>query len=236
MALLSRYPTLNDQIEVFSDFLWSDLPAADLPFPSDGPEAQVLRLSASGHWDVPIRLPNGAVLNLLALHATPPVFDGPEDRNGRRNADQIRFWADYLNGWHPSKGVSEPPSNAVVLGTLNADPEDGDARREHLHRLLNHPALQDPENASLGAKEASRRQRGVNASHDTPAALDTVDWADRGQGAPGNLRVDYVLPTANLSVLNAGVHWPLSGLEAAAAQTASRHRVVWVDLALPSPP
>ncbi len=36
-------------------------------------------------------------LHLLASHPTPPAFDGPEDRNGRRNHDEIRFWNDYLD-------------------------------------------------------------------------------------------------------------------------------------------
>ena len=36
-------------------------------------------------------------LHVLASHPTPPTFDGPEDRNGRRNHDEIRFWADYIS-------------------------------------------------------------------------------------------------------------------------------------------
>ena len=28
---------------------------------------------------------------------TPPAFDGEEDRNGRRNHDEIRFWVDYVS-------------------------------------------------------------------------------------------------------------------------------------------
>ena len=34
-------------------------------------------------------------VHFLVSHPTPPVFDGPEDRNGPRNYDEIRFWADY---------------------------------------------------------------------------------------------------------------------------------------------
>jgi hypothetical protein len=40
----------------------------------------------------------GRVLHVLASHPTPPAFDGPEDRNGRRNHDEIRLWSDYLSG------------------------------------------------------------------------------------------------------------------------------------------
>ena len=30
-------------------------------------------------------------------HPTPPVFDGPDDHNGTRNHDEIRFWSDYID-------------------------------------------------------------------------------------------------------------------------------------------
>jgi len=33
----------------------------------------------------------GQVIHILASHPTPPVFDGVEDRNGRRNHDEIRL-------------------------------------------------------------------------------------------------------------------------------------------------
>jgi hypothetical protein len=36
-------------------------------------------------------------VHFLVSHSTLPVFDGPEDRNGRRNFDEIRFWADYIS-------------------------------------------------------------------------------------------------------------------------------------------
>lgn len=236
MALLSRYPVLEDRVQVFSTLLWADLPDANLPFAKDGAAAARITLSESGHWDVPVRLPNGAELNLLTLHASPPVFDGPDDRNGRRNADQIRFWVDYLNGWHPVRGSAEPPANSVVLGTLNADPEDGDARRSALHALLRHPLLQDPEPGSMGGQIESLRQGGVNFSHQSPASRDTVDWPDEGARSPGNLRVDYVLPARSIEVVASGVYWPTTEPAARTAKKASRHRLVWVDVAPPPAP
>jgi hypothetical protein len=236
MALLSRFPILTNAAQDFGTLPWAEFPAANLPFARDGPEAEALRLSTSGHWDVPVRLPNGTVLRLLALHAVPPVFDGPEDRNGRRNADQLRFWADYLNGWHPWSGTALPPENAIVLGTLNADPLDGESRAGAVARLLEHPVLQDPRPTSLGAITSTRSQGGVNSTHRTPAAQDTVDWPDDGTGAPGNLRVDYVLPARSFRVLDSGVFWPVEGDAAERARAASRHRLVWVDLAAPPAP
>ena len=60
-------------------------------------ELDVFRLSSKSHWDVPISIGNKTV-HFLVSHPTPPVFDGPEDRNGTRNHDEIRFWADYVTG------------------------------------------------------------------------------------------------------------------------------------------
>ncbi|WP_353620371.1 hypothetical protein [Paracoccus aerodenitrificans] len=60
--------------------------------------------------------------------------------------------------------------------------------------------------------------------------MDTADWPD---GKPGNLRVSYVLPSAGMEVLDAGVVWPEAGEELyLAARTASAHRLVWVDLVI----
>jgi hypothetical protein len=42
--------------------------------------------------------------------------------------------------------------------------------------------------------------------------------------------VDYVLPSADLNVRGAGVHWPSDRPALDQAVTASRHRLVWVDL------
>jgi hypothetical protein len=104
MLLLSRFPIDAAAIRSFQLFLWKDMPDnlmadmrdenGDLWYPQTVQEK--LRLSSKSHWDVPVRI-NGATVHVLASHPTPPVFDGPEDRNGRRNHDEIRFWADYLS-------------------------------------------------------------------------------------------------------------------------------------------
>ena len=65
-------------------------PATREPFHPDDIWKQ-LRLSSKSHWDVPVRTPKG-VVHFLVSHPTPPVFDGPEDRNGKRNPDEIRLW------------------------------------------------------------------------------------------------------------------------------------------------
>lgn len=232
LALLSRFPLLREEVADLTDMPWGAFPAADLPT-TFGPDLRAsLPLSATGHWDVPVLLPDGRRVHLLTLHATPPVFDGPEDRNGRRNADQLRLWADYLNGWRPD-GPVPPLDRAIVLGTLNADPRDGESRPGALARLLSHSLLQDPAPQAPGAAQASALQGGVNTTHKSDPAFDTVDWPDAKPNDPGNLRVDYILPSRSLQVIASGLHWPGPDQPDALAQaeTASRHRLIWIDIA-----
>ena len=217
MALLSSLPIDTEAARDFSAFLWRDLPGALLPeaggtpFPSAAAQA-VQRLSSVGHWDVPVILPDGTRLHLLAFHATPPVFDGPEDLNGRRNHDEIMFWPLLLDGALP---FAPPDGPVVVLGDANQDPRDGEGLKDAIRALLTDPRLRDPAPTSPGAAALGD-------------ATDTVDW---DEPTPGNLRVDYVLPGRSLKVTGGGVWWPAPGSpEAEAAATASRHRLVWVDI------
>lgn len=224
MLLLSRLPL--GPAQDFSAMLWTELPGALLP-EVDGrpfPSAEALaaqRLSSTGHWVVPLQLPGGGVLQLLCYAAGPPVFDGPEDRNGRRNHDETMLWVHYLDG-----ALARPPPEApvVVLGNANLDPQDGDGRSSAMRRLLSHPRLQDPAPSSPEGAAAARSQGGENAGQSGDPARDTADWSDTPPG-PGNLRVDYVLPDARLTVTGAGVRWPpreLAGM--------LRHGLVWVDV------
>ncbi len=209
MAILSRYPILTDSVQDLSDLLWKDVPDALLPVTADGhfPSADALavqRLSTTGHWIVPIDVPKGQ-FDLMTFHASPPVFDGPEDRNGRRNHDEIRLWQQVLDG-----DIGTPPVDRfVIAGDANLDPDDSDGIRSAIVNLLADMRLQDV------------RPTGA-------AGTDTVDWADP---VPGNLRVDYVLPSIHWAVLDSGVMWPAADdPEARTVATASRHRLVWVDL------
>lgn len=105
MVLLSKYPIDTANVRTFQNFLWQDMPDALLstiqtpgaaePWYSLA-EQDALRLSSKSHWDVPIQV-NGKTIHALVSHPTPPVFDGPEDRNGKRNHDEIRFWSDYVD-------------------------------------------------------------------------------------------------------------------------------------------
>lgn len=248
MALLSRFPIDTAALRSFRKLRWVDAPEATLPGTPAQPHyskaaSAVFRLSSKSHWDIPVTLPDQRRLHILASHPTPPVFDGPEDANGLRNRDEILLWARYLDGAALTDDAGRVEAFAghhfAILGDLNADPFDGDGRHDGIAQLLAHPLLQDPKPASNGAVEAARTQGGSNARHRGPPDHDTADWRD-DKGGPGNLRVDYVLPSKSLKVMGAGVFWPATDEDGHKLIRSSRsdkpvssdHRLVWVDIAL----
>jgi len=245
MVLLSRYPILERDVRTFRGLRWSSMPGALRPEGYYSEEAwQQLRLSSKSHWDVPIgigRKGDGRVVHALCSHPTPPVFDGPEDRNGRRNHDEVRFWVDYLTPGRASWIVDDsgkagglaPDASFVLLGDLNCDPVDGDSRREALLALLAHERVQDPQPRSRGADEAKVQQFGQNMQQAGDPALDTGDFPDKPGEGPGNLRIDYVLPSRDLAVTQAGVFWPLAFEQTSALLAVTDHRLVWVDVQMP---
>jgi hypothetical protein len=240
MVLLSRYPIKHKDVRTFQHFLWQEMPDSMLPVDwYDADEQAQLRLSSKSHWDIPLKV-KGETIHVLASHPTPPVFDGPEDRNGRRNHDEIRFWIDYIAGEdymvddRGRAGGLPEQARFVIMGDLNADPYDGDSTGDPTLKLLASPRVNaDITPLSAGAAEAAIRQAGANLSHLGGADFDTADFADTN---PGNLRADYVLPSRNLCLSAAGVFWPqpsdpLYSLVGDYPFASSDHRLVWIDLA-----
>jgi hypothetical protein len=244
MVVLSRYPIDTRAVRTFQRFLWKDMPGNVMPEGYYSDEARaILRLSSKSHWDVPVRIGHETV-HFLVSHPTPPTFDGPEDRNGRRNHDEIRLWADYIGGRRRSaylyddrgrRGGLRPGARFVIAGDLNADPYDGDSYDHAVRQLLEHPAVCLPAEppASAGGVEAARLQGGANASHLGDPAYDTADFGD---GAPGNLRVDHVIPSKGLTPGANGVFWPTSDdplyrlVGNGTTVPTSDHRLVWQDV------
>ncbi|CAN5118508.1 endonuclease/exonuclease/phosphatase family protein [soil metagenome] len=256
MAVYSKYPIDADAVRTFQLFLWKDMPGALLPDDPATPEPgdfyseeelAVFRLSSKSHWDLPVRIGQRTV-HFLVSHPTPPVFDGPEDRNGRRNHDEIRFWADYISPlkaryiYDDEGGRGGLPRGAdfVIAGDQNSDPRDGDSIPGAIQQILDHRRVNDSMTpGSLGAVEATLRQRGANLSHRSNPRFDTADFNDNP--SPGNLRADYVLPSTGLAILDSAVFWPVSAnpLSRLTGQfdpslpggfPSSDHRLVWVDV------
>jgi hypothetical protein len=199
MALLSRLAIGAPQS--LTDLAWGALPGADLP--QDRPPD--LPLSTSGHYVIPLDW-EGKTLTLLAYAATAPIFDGPEDRNGKRNADETALWLRLLDG---QLGPAPAPPY-VLIGKPNLDPSDGEGSPASLLALM--ARLQDP-----APKGPAHADGGLG-----DPALDTVFLRDGG-----GLRVDMILPSPDLRVVGSGLLPALSETDA----SLSRHRPVWLQLA-----
>jgi len=236
MVLLSRYPIDSDNARTFQKFLWKDMPNAKLPVdPTTGhpwySEAalDVFRLSSKSHWDVPVII-NNQLIHILASHPTPPVFDGDEDRNGTRNHDEIRFWADYIDPENSTyiyddngtTGGLAANKRFVILGDLNASPDEGDATDNPMSLLLTANAwVQNESTPTSAGGEAHSTDNSFAATH-------TADW---------RMRADYVLPsTFGLTLEQSAVFWPIRTDELypliGPGVQSSDHRLVWNDLTI----
>lgn len=236
LAVYSRFPIDIKNLRTFQQLLWKDLPGANRPvdpktkqsFYDDKTWAK-LRLSSKNHVDVPVQL-GEKTIHVLASHPTPPVFDGPEDRNGHRNQDEIRFWEIYLSPnaatslQDDAGGTGGLPEHQpfVIMGDLNSDPADGDSQQDAIKSLLAHPRTVDPAAASQGAVEASLKRKSPG-----DPKLDTAKFGR------GNMRVDYVLPSQDFVLKNSGVFWPPREHEDHELISASDHRMVWIEVEVP---
>ena len=255
MVLLSKHPIWQRFARTFQTFRWKDMPGALLPVDPETGESfyseeqlAVFRLSSKSHWDVPVVV-GRRIVHVLASHPTPPVFDGPEDRNGTRNHDEIRFWSDYVRGGLKSlyirddrgrRGGLWPLAKFVIMGDQNADPFDGDSVAGAAQQLLDNPRIEaEPTPSSEGGVEQAILQNLNNDDHLGDPAFDTADFSEETFGGPGNLRVDYVLPSKRLKVVDSGVFWPTTDdplfrlVGPGFPVVSSDHRLVWVDIAFP---
>ena len=237
MALLSKFPIDNKNIRTFQHFKWKDMPGAlkpvlpktNMPFYS-APAWQDFRLSSKSHWDIPVII-NEQPVHILASHPTPPVFDGAENRNGRRNHDEIRFWLDYIsvnNDYiyddNNKYGGLQDNAPFVIMGDLNASNTEGDAINSVMTQLLSHVNVQDHLPESLGSI--------LHSPDNKVAKYHTAHW---------RMRADYILPSNNgWLITDSGVFWPTEEQPEHrlinSRKASSDHRIVWLDLKLTKQP
>lgn len=218
-----RLTILEDQIRTFQRLPWEYMDGNFMPRKADGTpwfndeERALVRLASKTFADIPVKLPNGAVLHVLCHHPTPPAFDGLEGRNKRRNHDEIRLIGDYIEGASYLVDDKEQPggldrfASFIILGDLNADPEKGDSFKNPMRTHL----------------------LGRSRIHDRPAprADLEVPGLTPTDTARFKLRADYALPSSDLTLLRSGI-WrtPPAG-----GDFPSDHFPVWIDVTVPPP-
>jgi len=233
MAILSRYPLQNKNTHTFQKFLWKDLPDNLIPtewYSAD--EIDIFRLSSKSHWDIPVKIGN-KIVHLLASHPTPPVFDGVEDRNGRRNYDEIRMWVHYINNDSVMvddsgiRGGLAENESFIVVGDLNAAPQGDklESGQRAIDQLLKHARINDCGDLLVSKGALDGHKPGP------PKYIErrTAGWDGRG------LRIDHLLPSKDLKPVSGGVYWPDATVDAegaAMAKKASDHRLIWLEFDL----
>ncbi len=223
LAIVSRYPIETDAVRSFRRFRWQDMPDSEIVrdpvsdmYLTDE-ETDRFRLSSKTHVDVPVAC-LGTTVHALLAHPTPPVFDGPENFNGKRCHDEIRLLADYAAGVSyvcdddGRRGGLYDDASYVLLGDMNASPGDDET-------------LRAVDTYFLGGEFNTRR---FPTSPGGAQASSPYLTAEFGQ------QVDYVLPSPDLSVRNSAVVWPSENANRRGlrrdVETASDHRLVWADV------
>lgn len=222
MALFSRLPVDYPGIRRYGWVRWSSLPENRKP---DGlPEW--LPLFDKDLYDIPVQIA-GRTVHVLMLHAVPPVF---KPYNAARNADQIEFLRRYIEGGALPEGIQPLPEGTpfVIMGDLNADPDDGAGIREAIEGLLSSPKVIDPKPQGAG-------DRGNNPSLHTCLAGGGVGDPNLDTGKGFTARVDYILLSRDFEVVRSLVHWPDPQGSPQAfrqARLASDHFLVYVEARL----
>jgi hypothetical protein len=174
----------------------------------------------------------GQTVHALCSHPTPPTFDdgdadldaGLYDWNGKRNHDEIRFWADYVDPAASSyiyddSGVAGglgADARFVVLGDQNADPDEGDSYLNAILQLTTSAYI----NTDI-----------------VPISNGAVDYGiDDDDTASWGMRADYSLPSDyGMVARQSEVFWPASTDDLfylVEADGSSDHRLVWLDLSV----
>ncbi|OED40427.1 succinyl-CoA synthetase subunit alpha [Endozoicomonas sp. (ex Bugula neritina AB1)] len=265
-AVFSKYPFDDTKYRTFQNFKWRDMPGEFNPLiekcddtnkiPDDkvcgdawySKEAwELFPVSSKNHIDLPVSIPetknSDTPVHFLVSHPTPPIFDSVALRNYKRNRAEVQFWSEYIEGrgyfvddGGADRGLEEG-AHFVIAGDLNADPEVGDGDRPTIEALLKHTLVNTE--ATIGANKPT--SSGAQAFLGSSACSRNCD---RSNGSvvtqTSGMRLDYVIPSASLSVLRSGVFWPAPGEPGynlvydkdlgVGKEVSSDHRMVWMDL------
>jgi 3-phytase len=234
LGLISRHEILADEVRIVHDYPWHQVPGNSIAtieselgiaIPDDFP------IFEKALHVVPVKLDTGAVIHFVLAH---PVSSGFNAMNPYRNRDEIHAISLFLSGELP--GIDPLPEDAhfVVVGDLNADPEDGDGDGTVLRdELIGHPRVTAHFPVGDGGTEGEHPERNTFLSG---CGRDTGPIVTN-PGSRLQLQLDYLLTSSTLGEVQAsGIFWPDYETdldEYTLACYASDHRYVWMDLARP---
>lgn len=272
-GLLSQYPIDTENTHTFQKFKWKDMPGqtnvpvnckpdnnsswCQSPFWYSDAAWSEMRLSSKNHVDVPIKVAkNGTAhtIHLLMSHPTPPVFDKGEEApyNVARNAAEVNFWVDYISGknyFYDDNNVNvtfqlDKNEHFVIMGDLNADPENGDGDLTSIKALMTHENVNHLVTTGSYAPSSNGAPECLANGECGKQSIDSTPYPEVITSTFG-LSVDHVVPSAQLNVVDSGVFWPASneagyllmndkriGKYGNGKDVSSDHRMVWIDIEL----
>ncbi|MDR7348064.1 3-phytase [Enteractinococcus fodinae] len=232
MIVFSKHPLDEANVRDFTSLSWEAMPDNNMPARLTDLERNIIPLASVSHWDIPVEV-DGETLHVLATSTA----DSSESTYGTaRNHDQIRFWQDYLDpdteyilDHRGDRGPLPEDDAFVIAGSLKADPTGkGPGDPTAITSLLESSQIIDPE----PARTLSVSGLGRGLLPDTPDAPHHT--APSPLGGDESYRADYVLPSADLEVLDSGV---LETDSPASAQgffglptDTNANRIVWADI------
>jgi hypothetical protein len=232
-AVLSRYPILRDQVRVITDVPWESLPEntiaqmeRDLGF-GVPPGFPIFEKSLN---IVPVDLGEHGILYLVLLHTVSPAFD---PINPYRNYDELRALRMFLDAELP--GVEPLPEGArfMVIGDLNADPDDGDGLPGAIQQVLEHPSV-------VAWFPEGHGTKGDNGQYNTYlSGCGNDDGVVVNPTQKFQMQLDYILPSQNIGEPSAGaIFWPDFMAEQddfALRCYASDHSYMFADVTIAAP-
>ena len=244
MAVLSRFPMLEDESRTFQKLLWKDLPGHHIPpgllLGGGSAKRSDCRASLTGIYRSTLMA--GLCISSFSSDAAGLRRRGRQER--RRNFDEIKLWVEYLEletNLTDDQGVGGGYRSSdpfVIVGDLNAAPlVEGRRARDRFasrsmtgrRQSINCSSIRAFRTAgrSLTSRGASITGRRRRISQDLRGSSER-STSVFGQGA----RIDYILPSKNLEIAG-GVFWPSPDEDpegASWADDASDHRLVWLDI------
>lgn len=228
-AILTKFPIAYDKIRVINEFAWDALPdnSIDKMKTEIGTSVPAgFPLFEKGILVVPVEIAPGQLLHMVMHHPVAPAF---EAINPYRHFDELHGLKLFLDGTLP--GVEPLPVGArfVVIGDLNADPEDGDSLDGGIEPILGHPAL----NVFFPAGSGTKGTNGKYNTYLSGCGKDDGTTVD-DPTTKFQMQLDYILPSKTFGAAQVGeIFFPDFQSQKAdflLACQASDHRFLYVDV------
>ncbi|SDK14283.1 Endonuclease/Exonuclease/phosphatase family protein [Ferrimonas sediminum] len=268
-ALLSRYALDENNVRTYRQLEWKRVPTADgQQKPQDGSGNDwfasetwnSLPLMDTNFVDIPMKLPDGRIVQLLATYLGEPAEVDASNRAYMRNRAQVEFVADYISQDYNSYIVNDDDNSRRVTGGYDSSRPFvlmGNFYNDHEGAWAlgadGAPSYRADSAAMRTLVNSSTLHRFTGVNWEAPTSAAGVDYAQTTASThsmPGiitglnALRNDYIMLEQQLKFVDQGIVWAQLGDDGEALfyrnngqgqmvndpQASSSHRLVWMDV------